>query len=252
MTQNQIAYWNLKETTRHNLATEAQASDVLAESKRHSLATEAVASFSAKEQARSNRAHESIAWFQSQETQRHNIAAESEQKRSNLAREAEQYRSNTAQEAISWAQYAEGQRHNRASEALNAIDVDTRARKAAADIELGVNTLAETHRANSARESETWRHNQETERYLGYTTKADTKLKDAQAALTSANAKNASMQQQLIQQQIDAEYGTAQAQQLWSNVSLNQQYASSSAFKQQTDSARIISDLLIAGAKLSK
>lgn len=252
MTQNQIAYWNLKETTRHNLATEAQASAVLAESKRHSLETEAAASFSAKEQARSNRAHESIAWFQSQETQRHNIAAESEQKRSNLAREPEQYQSNTTQEAISWAQYAEGQRHNRATETLNAIDVDTRARKAAADIELGVNALAETHCANSARKSETWRHNLETERYQGYTVRADTKLKDMQAVLANTNARSASMQQQLVQQQIDAQYGTAQAQQLSSNVSLNQQYASSSAFKRQTDSARLISDLLVAGANLSK
>lgn len=88
MTQNQIAYWNYKETQRSNQAREREA-------------------------GRSNRATE-------METRRSNLAREKEANRSNLARESETVRSNVARERetrrSNLAAEVELGRHNAATE----------------------------------------------------------------------------------------------------------------------------------------
>lgn len=100
MTSNQIAYWNLVEQKRANMASE--------NTKR----------FSAEETQRANQAKEA-------ETFRSNLAKEQETKRSNLAHEYEATRHNRQQERFSQDQLTieghklnETKRHNVASESV--------------------------------------------------------------------------------------------------------------------------------------
>lgn len=76
MTRNQIEYWNVKETGRHNLATET-------ETNRHNLATEAVDLGNLQEAQRHNRTTEGLTGQslgieaqKAAETARHNLASE--------------------------------------------------------------------------------------------------------------------------------------------------------------------------------
>lgn len=62
MTANQLSYWNLQESKRHNTASEA-------------------------ETQRSNMRNEYLNLFRNVESQRHNLAAEKETKRTNIANE---------------------------------------------------------------------------------------------------------------------------------------------------------------------
>lgn len=140
MTQNQIAYWNLRESERHNLSTEQ-------ESKRHNIVGE-------KETYRHNITTEG-------ETQRHNVMTENisiadlqERGRHNRATEAETYRHNVETENLGRDTLAETSRHNRETE---------RQGDRSLDIQLG--NLSESIRHNKATESETNRHNIAGEQY---------------------------------------------------------------------------------------
>lgn len=97
MTANQIAYQNLLETSRSNLARET-------ETNRANLAQEALRLQDLQEQARHNVVYE-------QETHRANVARETETHRANRASEVETNRSNLAKEL-------EANRHNVAQENL--------------------------------------------------------------------------------------------------------------------------------------
>lgn len=97
MTANQIAYQNLLETSRSNLARET-------ETNRANLAQEALKLQDLQEQARHNIVYE-------HETNRANVARETETHRANRAAEIETNRSNLAREL-------EANRHNVAQESL--------------------------------------------------------------------------------------------------------------------------------------
>lgn len=125
MTQNQIRYWELQESKRHNAATEA-------------------------ETARANKVAEA-------ETNRSNLARERETNRTNLANESLKSDSNI----INWfgaqttrqhysAMDAETNRHNLVTEGQNQTDVDNRGRKTDSDIEKN-NSDIDT---NTARQSQ--------------------------------------------------------------------------------------------------
>lgn len=116
MTHNQIEYWNLQESKRHNVVTEA-------ETGRHNVATE-------NETQRHNVETEEFNISQLQETQRHNISTEAETNRHNIATEANES-----------AKLSEMNRHNVATENLSAQDLSIRA-----------DQLAETKRHNQASE----------------------------------------------------------------------------------------------------
>lgn len=94
MTSNQIAYWSLLESTRHNKAGES-------ETKRHNIQTEDVAYRTLEETARHNSVNERVAIFNAEEAQRHNIATETETNRHNVVSEDETARHNVAQEQLS-------------------------------------------------------------------------------------------------------------------------------------------------------
>lgn len=91
MTANQIAYWNLQETKRSNLAKESETS-------RHNLATEGKDLATLQETSAHNRATESIAAGQLGEQIRHNVSTET----------------------IDISRLNETARHNKASEELTA------------------------------------------------------------------------------------------------------------------------------------
>lgn len=117
MTHNQIEYWNLQETKRHNVTTED-------ESKRHNVAGEG-------------------------ETNRHNVVTENieigklgEQTRHNKATEWETNRHNVETENIGYGTLAESVRHNTATESIQAMDAQTRK-----------DSLNEQIRHNAAQES---------------------------------------------------------------------------------------------------
>lgn len=70
MTSNQIAYWNYRETKRHNIETEK-------ESKRHNVSTESISLQQLEESKRHNVVSESLGFANLQESHRHNLAQES-------------------------------------------------------------------------------------------------------------------------------------------------------------------------------
>lgn len=118
MTHNQIDYWNLKETERHNVVSEK-------ETNRHNVVTEV-------ETNRHNVATENIDLSKLGETKRHNIATEGiAQGNLNLG----------------YHQLAETTRHNQASEALSNRDLSIKA-----------DTLMETGRHNLISESISQQH----------------------------------------------------------------------------------------------
>lgn len=129
MTQNQIAYWNLQESKRHNLVGED-------ETNRHNVVTEG-------------------------ETQRHNVMTENisiadlqEKGRHNRATEYETNRHNLQTEEVARGELSEKVRHNLETEAQGRENLS---------IQLG--NLNELSRHNKAGERETYRHNLATESY---------------------------------------------------------------------------------------
>lgn len=151
MTQNQINYWALQETGRHNQATEN-------ETRRHNTVSEQVDLGTLAEAGRHNRATEG-------EQNRHNVAQERETNRSNLANESIRSMGNT----IDLGRLTETQRHNVAQEGID------RQRN------------ANVHEQNV----ESQRHNRVTESNQSYSAvsdriraNADSALKQAQQRLT--------------------------------------------------------------------
>lgn len=173
MTQNQINYWNYRETGRHNLATEG-------ETNRHNVVTE-------------------------NETQRHNMVGERETERHNRATEgidlsklAETQRHNRASESLAGRGYdieeykaRELARHNQAQEGLTGVDLSIRQQ-----------SLGETVRHNMAQESltgydlniksgqleETGRHNVATEQISKYQAVSQNQVNESLTALNEVKA----------------------------------------------------------------
>lgn len=189
MTANQIAYWNLNESKRHNVASEAEAN-------RHNVTTE-------DETHRHNLVTEQTDISKLQETQRHNIATETEAKRHNEAGEVlqaiqqqEQQRHNQVTESVSWTDIGEQQRHNLQQEMLQNTSLSIDAQKA----------------------FETSRHNAQTEAVAEAEQKAEQAYKEA---MVNVNALRASNEAQLNQaklrqinkqvQELDRQYNLAKS-----------------------------------------
>lgn len=146
MTRNQIDYWSLQETKRHNSSTEG-------ESQRHNVATEQETNrhnvVGERETERSNRAREGIDLGKLNESVRHNQATEKETNRHNVATEGidlgklqETSRHNRSTESLGYANLGETSRHNQASEAIGMSNVN-----------LGYAQLDELSSHNRAQES---------------------------------------------------------------------------------------------------
>lgn len=155
MTKNQIEYLKLRETQRANLAQEdltrsrdSRAYEVslgtLAESQRHNRATEIQARLSLDETSRHNLAGEVLTRGNLDESIRHNQAVEKEASRHNKVGESYNERA-----------LSESRRHNVAQEAIGRSQVGA----SYANVNLGYSQLAETSRANVARETENTRSN---------------------------------------------------------------------------------------------
>lgn len=129
MTQNQIAYWNLQETERHNKAGED-------ENKRHNVTTEG-------ETFRHNYVTEQVSIADLNERGRHNRATEYETSRHNMETESQGRQ-----------QLAETNRHNLETE-----------RQGRTNLDIQLSSLNETIRHNQAGEKENYRHNLAQESY---------------------------------------------------------------------------------------
>lgn len=129
----ELGFQNLAETSRHNQVTEQHAVNVLGEQQRHNYAQEAYNVAVLGEQTRHNMVSETL-------TQQ----AQDEQRRANLAREAETSRHNLATEGISREQL---------DISRDQLDIQR------GQLEVSLGQLAETQRANQAREAETQRSN---------------------------------------------------------------------------------------------
>nr|AVX53793.1 putative ORF1 [Marmot picobirnavirus] len=149
MTANQIAYWNLRETERSNVAREAETSrSNLArenETKRHNIANEQFNISSLNETRRANLEREHRDRMVHMESVRSNIANEGI-KRQQLG---EQMRANRAHETVQMTGLAEQARHNLQQEMLQSVDMNIRAQ-----------AQRETSRSNRASEALTRDRNQ--------------------------------------------------------------------------------------------
>lgn len=113
MTRNQIEYWNMKETGRHNLVTEK-------ETGRHNVVTEG-------ETKRHNMVQEGIDLGHLNESIRHNKATETETNRHNLRTEGQTDVSlgiESGRLQLEAAKLAETSRHNQASEIISNRDLN--------------------------------------------------------------------------------------------------------------------------------
>lgn len=113
MTRNQIEYWNMKETGRHNIVTEK-------ETGRHNVATE-------KETNRHNLVQENIDLGHLNESIRHNKATETETNRHNLRTEGQTDVSlglEAGKLHVEEGKLQETIRHNQASETLSNRDLN--------------------------------------------------------------------------------------------------------------------------------
>lgn len=165
-----VAMGNLKETNRHNLATEGQERLKLEETTRHNNATEQIQLFVAQEGQRHNiesernqREQIALGYSQLQESQRHNSAVEAETYRHNIRVEDETQRANQVRESIDrftadsldryrtqqiglgYSQLAETARSNKAKESLNTMSFNWQVHKESSQ-------LMETARSNRANE----------------------------------------------------------------------------------------------------
>lgn len=142
MTHNQIDYWSLQESKRHNQQVENEAS-------RHNVSEE-------RETNRHNIETEKFNISNLNETQRHNVATEGESKRHNIAAENETNRHNVSTEQQANRELAETNRHNAISEYHQAVDLNVDAGRAA---EQQRHNIA-TEQNATAMTNETIRHNQ--------------------------------------------------------------------------------------------
>lgn len=144
MTTNQINYWNLQESRRHNVVSEG-------ETQRHNVVTET-------ETNRHNVATEAIDISKLQETHRHNVVTEGQQDRALDIQESgvrETQRHNQATENIDIGKLMETTRHNQAQEQIGKSQVDLGYANVGlgyANVGLGYSQLGETSRHNTALE----------------------------------------------------------------------------------------------------
>lgn len=132
MTTNQINYWNLQETKRHNVTTENETNrhNVVTENEtqRHNQVTESIDLGELNERIRHNQVSEQLGWANLSETNRHNVATEG---------------LTGTDLNIKQDQLSETNRHNTTSEKLqqaevntNIYDADTRRMKTESEIAL--------------------------------------------------------------------------------------------------------------------
>lgn len=152
MTHNQIDYWKLQESIRHNRKTEDQTDVANQETYRHNVSYEG-------ETVRHNRATETVSQGSLAETVRHNQAAErvtfgelSEKNRHNVAVEKETTRHNVSDESTKRGELAEKVRHNTEEEAIGYINAGANAGRSpgmAAGAALGL--LLDTAKGSTSR-----------------------------------------------------------------------------------------------------
>lgn len=124
MTRNQIEYWNLQETGRHNAVTERETERHNrvgeTETNRHNVMTENIDIGKLNESIRHNKQTESLGWANLSETNRHNVATED----LGWANLGETSRHNQTQEGIDMSRWNEVKRHNQAQETLQGVDLN--------------------------------------------------------------------------------------------------------------------------------
>lgn len=173
MTKNQIDYWTLQESKRHNVTTENETNrhNVVTEgeTERHNRATESRDLGALNESIRHNQATEAIELGKLQETSRHNVVSEGQ----NQSALTETSRHNQATEAnankqiqLGYSQLSEQKRHNVASEQLQGQDLNIKAGQL----------------------TETSRHNVEMEEYNALQNQYQQELAEARALLAQYEA----------------------------------------------------------------
>lgn len=212
MTKNQIDYWALQETGRHNVAEES-------ETKRHNTTTES-------------------------ETHRSNVVNERERERHNRADEDIRYEANTINREHFERSDAETERHNRSSEYLQAESNDIQRDRvslgyhtaglnydaASRQVGLGYANLAETNRQaivaeqlrqdqfeetqkQNLRQANSWARQNTTARYDAETRRQQANTSQGQLALlrekyTNSEAPVAVAQRRLLEQQAVTQQST--------------------------------------------
>jgi hypothetical protein len=128
MTQNQIAYWGLRETERSHKENEQIAWGQLNEQIRHNLATEQISTGELNERQRHNVETEKAAllnldlgWAELGEKERHNKI----QELLGFGELDESIRAHKESEAIQWANWGETVRSHQANEAISWFEADT-------------------------------------------------------------------------------------------------------------------------------
>lgn len=163
MTTNQLAYLNLQEQQRSNLAREAETHlnnlNVIGESRRHNLATEAVEGGKLSESVRHNLINEQLTQQQVSEQARANVARETENARHNTATEVQEIRTlneqihhNAMTEGLEAQKQAENARHNIVNEQLSSGELQLQGQKVVGDLMLGSANLSESERHNRVTE----------------------------------------------------------------------------------------------------
>lgn len=180
MTHNQINYWNLQESKRHNVEGEK-------ETNRHNLATEG-------ETYRHNVSSEGIDISKLNETKRHNVQSEGIES----GKLAEQQRHNIQTENVDISSLQELGRHNRESEVSDRIKANASGTQAAASL-FSAQESARHNMANEAlqqqdlnirsdSQSEVVRHNTATENLTSLGTQAQVRLQESQALINEIDS----------------------------------------------------------------
>lgn len=137
MTSNQVAYNTLRETKRHNVATETETNRSNLEREQQGRSQIAINQFIASEQQRHNLQSELLGRDTLNESIRHNVSVENETSRHNRQTEA-----------LGWGTLQEQRRHNVATESISRQGLTIQAQQVA----LGYEQLGETKLHNAAQE----------------------------------------------------------------------------------------------------
>lgn len=159
MTTNQLAYLNLQEQHRANLARESENiryNDLTtSEARRHNLANEVMEGGKLGESMRHNLVSEQLTHMQQDEVARHNLASETLADRT----QTEVQRSNLRNEELKAAANAESERTHRENEAIQHVGnnlaqqrIDTENRRVTGELSARAANLAEETRHNLATE----------------------------------------------------------------------------------------------------
>lgn len=199
ITTNQIAFFNARETERHNRATE----DVQRYSADAAHRQATVAEDSAREQARHNLEAERVNWWNAGETARHNAA--NEQQAAAQLRELAVH--NRATEEINWFDSRSQARYRSAQAVSLARQAAVAERNAATNernASIRQSELAESIRRSTVGEAETRRHNMSVEALNAQIARENARANVAREQLTAsqiaeqqrANRANENIQQQ--------------------------------------------------------